>query len=132
MKITYDPKYNIAYLKLQDKKTKVEMLQLSEEVNIDVSPDGKLYGIELLNAKKQLRLTKGATFTFTNESTGKSVRLPLEVWTNSVATVSGFRISGLVLPSRSFCIIYKFVQILACSMSTNCKEGGFLVERNNG
>ena len=79
MKITYDPKYNIAYLKLQDKKTKVETLQLSEEVNIDVSSDGKLYGIELLNAKKQLKLTKGATFTFTNESTGKSVRLPLEV-----------------------------------------------------
>jgi len=79
MKITYDPKYNIAYLKLQDKKTKVETLQLSEEVNVDVSPDGKLYGIELLNAKKQLKMAKGAVFTFTNESTGKSVRLPLGV-----------------------------------------------------
>jgi len=79
MKITYDPKYNIAYLKLQDKKTKVETLQLSEEVNVDVSPDGKLYGIELLNARKQLKMAKGAAFTFTNESTGKSVRLPLEV-----------------------------------------------------
>lgn len=79
MKITYDPKYNIAYLKLQDKKAKVQTLQLSDEVNVDVSPDGKLYGIELLNAKQQLKMAKGAAFTFTNESTGKSVRLPLEV-----------------------------------------------------
>jgi len=44
-----------------------------------VSPDGKVFGIELLNAKKQLKIAKGATFIFTNESTGKSVRLPLEV-----------------------------------------------------
>ena len=82
MKITYDPKYNIAYVKLQDKldkKAKVQTLQLSDEVNIDVSPDGKVYGIEFLNAKTQLKMVKGAAFTFTNESTGKSVRLPLEV-----------------------------------------------------
>lgn len=82
MKVTYDPKYNIAYVKLQDKldkKAKVQTLQLSDEVNVDVSPDGKVYGIELLNAKKQLKMAKGAAFTFTNESTGKSVRLPLEV-----------------------------------------------------
>ena len=82
MKVTYDPRYNIAYLRLQDKldkKAKVQTLQLSDEVNVDVSPDGKIYGIELLNAKKQLKMVKGAAFTFMNESTGRSVRLPLEV-----------------------------------------------------
>ena len=32
---------------------------VSEEVNIDVSADGKLYGIELLNANAQLRAADG-------------------------------------------------------------------------
>ena len=50
MEISYDKKYNIAYIKIHEKTSKVETIMLSDEVNIDISPDGKIYGIELLNA----------------------------------------------------------------------------------
>ena len=57
MEISYDKKYNIAYIKIQEKISKVQTITLSDEVNIDISPDGKLYGIELLNANNQLKPT---------------------------------------------------------------------------
>jgi len=44
-------------------------------MNIDLSPDGKVYGIELLNAREQL--IKGKKISFTDESTGKASELPL-------------------------------------------------------
>ena len=44
----------------------VETRQISAEINIDISPDGKIYGIELLNAKEQF------------ESTGKTFEVPLK------------------------------------------------------
>jgi uncharacterized protein YuzE len=44
-------------------------------MNIDLSPDGKVYGIELLNAREQL--IKGKKISFVDESTGKSRELPL-------------------------------------------------------
>lgn len=54
MKITYDPKYNVAYIRFHTKKGKVDTIQVSDELNIDISPDGTVYGIELLNANEQL------------------------------------------------------------------------------
>ncbi len=40
-------------------------------------PDGRIYGIELLNANEQLQITKGGRSTLTDESTGKTVRFPI-------------------------------------------------------
>ncbi len=79
MKITYDPKYNIAYLSLKNKKVKgVETIRLSDEVNIDIAPNGMLYGIELLNANKQLKSgKKSLSFVVSDTSSGKSIRVPL-------------------------------------------------------
>ena len=54
MKLTYDPTHNIAYLRLQEKTAEVETIQLSGSVNVDLAPDGTVYGIELLNAVEQL------------------------------------------------------------------------------
>jgi len=56
LEISYDKKYNIAYIKIQEKTSKVETITLSDEVNIDISPDGKIYGIELLNEIRGLVL----------------------------------------------------------------------------
>jgi uncharacterized protein YuzE len=53
----------------------VKTVQVSEEMNIDLSPDGKVYGIELLNAREQL--IKGKKISFVDESTGKARELPL-------------------------------------------------------
>jgi len=47
---------NIAYLCHNEPAgSHVETMQLSDERNVDLAPDGTVYGIELLNANKQLR-----------------------------------------------------------------------------
>jgi uncharacterized protein YuzE len=75
MDITYDPRYNIAYIRLRRKAASVKTLHVSDEMNIDLSPDGKVYGIELLNAREQL--IKGKKISFIDESTGKASELSL-------------------------------------------------------
>ena len=54
MQLTYDPRYNIAYLRLHAKTSEVETIHVSDEINVDLAPDGTVYGIELLNANAQL------------------------------------------------------------------------------
>jgi len=54
MKISHDPRHNIAYIRLQEKTVEVLTLKISDELNVDVGPDGSVHGIELLNANKQL------------------------------------------------------------------------------
>ncbi len=76
MDITYDPRYNIAYIRFRQKRKGVETRQISAELNIDISPDGKIYGIELLNAKEQV--IKNKRISFTDESTGKAFKIPLK------------------------------------------------------
>ena len=55
MKLSYDPRYNIAYLHLREKAVGIETIRISDELNVDLSPDGKVYGIEFLNANEQLQ-----------------------------------------------------------------------------
>jgi uncharacterized protein YuzE len=59
MKLSYDPKYNIAYLRFHEKAGQVNSIQLSDEMVIDIAPDGMVYGIELLNANEQLAGDQG-------------------------------------------------------------------------
>lgn len=54
MKLTYDPRYNIAYIRLHKKVKEVETIKISDELNIDIASDGTIYGIELLNANEQM------------------------------------------------------------------------------
>ncbi|MBW2038611.1 MAG: DUF2283 domain-containing protein [Deltaproteobacteria bacterium] len=77
MKLSYDPRYNIAYIRLREKITEVEAIRVSDELNVDISPDGKIYGIELLNANEQLEIDKNGGLVLTDETTGKTVRLPI-------------------------------------------------------
>ncbi len=76
MKLTYDPKYNIAYLTLKIAPTAVTTIRLSDDVNIDIAPDGTLYGIELLNANTQLA-DGGGTIAFVNEASGQRTEIKL-------------------------------------------------------
>ena len=55
MKLSYDQKHNVAYLRLHEKTDQVTTIKVSDEMNIDIAPDGTVYGIELLNAKEQLK-----------------------------------------------------------------------------
>ena len=77
MKLTYDPRYNIAYIRLLEKKAQVETLQVSDELNIDIAPDGRVYGIELLNANRQLRGQDGGRLVVRNEAMGEELELSL-------------------------------------------------------
>jgi uncharacterized protein YuzE len=71
MKLTYDPRYNVAYIKLREKNETVNSIKVSEELVIDISSDGTVYGIELLNAKEQLQDEKSLHLSFLNEATGE-------------------------------------------------------------
>jgi uncharacterized protein YuzE len=77
MKLSYDPRYNIAYIQLREKLAEVETIRISDELNIDLSPDGKIYGIELLNANEQLKIKEGGELVLTDESTKKTFKLPI-------------------------------------------------------
>lgn len=52
MKLSYDVKANIAYMRFHEKRGTVTTLKISDEVNIDIAADGTIYGIELLNANE--------------------------------------------------------------------------------
>jgi uncharacterized protein YuzE len=77
MKLVYDPRHNIAYLRLHEKTAQVETLHLSDEINVDIAPDGTVYGIELLNANQQLRSEDGGNLVV-NEGVGQRREIPLE------------------------------------------------------
>ncbi len=77
MKLTYDPRYNIAYLRLHEKTARVETLRLSDELNVDIAPDGTIYGIELLNANHQLRSEDHGNLVIVNEAAGDKREIPL-------------------------------------------------------
>ena len=51
-----DPRQNIAYLRFHAKTAEVETIHVSDEINVDLLPDGTVYGIELLNANAQFGL----------------------------------------------------------------------------
>ncbi|MBC8553258.1 MAG: DUF2283 domain-containing protein [Candidatus Brocadiales bacterium] len=55
MKFTYDTRHNIAYIRFHEKKEEVESIKISDELVIDMSPDGRIYGIEMLNANEQIK-----------------------------------------------------------------------------
>lgn len=78
MKLVYDPRHNIAYLRLHEKTAQVETLHLSDELNIDMAADGTVYGIELLNANQQLRSEDGGNLVVVNQAFGQRREIPLE------------------------------------------------------
>jgi uncharacterized protein YuzE len=55
MELTYDRRHNVAYLRLKPKGTDVETVRVSDQLNVDMAPDGSIYGIEFLNANDQIR-----------------------------------------------------------------------------
>ena len=79
MEISYDPRYHIAYIRFQSKRTGLKTIPLSDDVNVDMAPDDTVYGIELLNANEQLRRKEAGGLVVINEATGERIELPLAV-----------------------------------------------------
>ena len=77
MKLTYDPRRNIAYLRFQEKGDSVETIRVSDAVNLDIAPDGTVYGVELLNANEQLQASDEGMLVVVNEAIGdrREIRL---------------------------------------------------------
>ena len=77
MHLTYDPEVNLAYIRLRPKRAKVTTIPVSDELNVDIGPDGRVYGIELLNANEQLGSQRVKTLIVQNRQSGKRTELPL-------------------------------------------------------
>jgi uncharacterized protein YuzE len=77
MKLTYDPRHNVAYVRLREKAGPVETICVSGELNIDFAPHGTVYGIELLNANEQLAAGDGGRLVVVNEASGEEHALVL-------------------------------------------------------
>jgi len=78
MELSYDPKFNIAYLRFRPKTKEVGSIKISDEIIVDISPDGVVYGIELLNANEQLK-REGDTLSIINEATGEKRNISLSI-----------------------------------------------------
>ena len=78
MRLTYDPRYNVAYIHLRDKSAEVETIRISDELNVDVAPDGTVHGLELLNSNHQLAVGPQFELVVVNESSGArtAIKLP--------------------------------------------------------
>ena len=50
MKITYDAEVDALYIRLLDEPVQVTTQRLSEEVAVNYAPDGRIVGIEVLDA----------------------------------------------------------------------------------
>ena len=70
MKFTYDARYNIAYIRFREKTQEIETVKVSDALNVDMAPDGTIYGIELLNANEQIRAEDKGSLLVVNEATG--------------------------------------------------------------
>jgi uncharacterized protein YuzE len=77
MKLKYDPRYNVAYIRFHEKPMEVETIKISDELNVDIAPDGTIYGIELLNANQQLGQEDNGKLLVVNEATGDKAEVIL-------------------------------------------------------
>jgi len=54
MEISYDPEIDALYIRLIEGKYECRTLRLNEEIALNIGPDEKLVGIEILDAKEVL------------------------------------------------------------------------------
>jgi len=60
MKMTYDPEVDALYLEFQQLEPgRASTRQLTDEIIADYAPDGRLVGLEILDARRILAQTQG-------------------------------------------------------------------------
>ena len=69
----------MGYIRFKHKKADAESIKLSDELVIDLAPDGTVYGIELLNANDQMQRDDTGEFALLNEETGEETKFALKV-----------------------------------------------------
>lgn len=58
MRVTYDPKFDLLYLEFDGSSTPVRNEDVTEGVVLDLTEDGRLAGIEILDASRHLDLSR--------------------------------------------------------------------------
>ena len=77
MRITFNPDLDIAYIYLREGEEEVTTISLSDDLHIDIAPDGGVYGIELLDARQQLFGSDGGQLEYENEVSEERVAVML-------------------------------------------------------
>lgn len=72
MKVTYDQEANAVYIELSDKKPE-GVIEIKEGVNLDVTSDGVIVGIELLDANKKLSLKSFLSYEFSPDFLNEAI-----------------------------------------------------------
>lgn len=62
MKVHYDEEIDALYLKLSDQSPD-GVIEITEGINIDTTSDGKLTGIEILNASQKMNINTILSYT---------------------------------------------------------------------
>ena len=73
MKISYDQEVDAIYLKILDLKPE-GVIEVAEGINIDVTVDGKIVGIEFLEATKKITIDSLLTYEIEAESISELAR----------------------------------------------------------
>lgn len=82
MLLSYDPRYNVAYLRFReaafgDPPAQVDTIHVGDELSVDLAPDGTVYGVGLLDANAQLRAADGGSLVVVNEADDARQVVPL-------------------------------------------------------
>jgi uncharacterized protein YuzE len=75
MKLSYDPKANVAYIRLRERQGDVETLEITADFLVDIDATGAVCGIELLNANEQLVAGDEGKLVFVNQLNGEKGEL---------------------------------------------------------
>ncbi|MEW5900084.1 MAG: DUF2283 domain-containing protein [Acidobacteriota bacterium] len=58
MRVHYDPKVDLLYIRLDEKKQKVINKRIFEDVVLDIGRNNRIVGIEILDASKHMDVRK--------------------------------------------------------------------------
>ncbi len=72
MKVTYDQEADAVYIKLSDSKPE-GVIEVKEGVNLDITPDGIIVGIEILNATQKISLKSFLSYEFSPDFVNKAI-----------------------------------------------------------
>jgi uncharacterized protein YuzE len=75
MKLSYDPKANVAYIRLRERQGDVETIEVTSDFLVDIDSTGAVCGIELLNANDQLVAGDDGKLVFVKQLSGEKGEL---------------------------------------------------------
>jgi uncharacterized protein YuzE len=77
MKVAYDREVDAVYIELSSQRPE-GVIEVEEGINIDVTADGHIVGIELLDARKKVPLETLLTYEIAAETVGEWAKAKAE------------------------------------------------------